>query len=315
MAEEEFNNALSSFNSAVASNKSYAEQFVSDAQKEIMEKSDALMGGTLGMIPVVELAGKYLGKATGKSAEGLITKGVNYVKGKMKGSGDEEESADGVGEEGGETVEMDGMGGNSGDGELGSEGTELGNTGVDLGDDSGIAETSFMDADPVSVSTGSNVVEQPSLGSSGAENNQLDDTGYGDLDDDGGLPQPQEQVNQPPAEEQTENVTSESSGDVSSGVDSSVTAGTEGGVEGGAETGASLGAEVGTDVAVETGLNSLDAIPIIGELGMVAGAIYGLVHLFHHPKPKPPPSYNMTAPTMDVDNNALNMTSSPIAHT
>ena len=48
---------------------------------------------------------------------------------------------------------------------------------------------------------------------------------------------------------------------------------------------------------------------------MVAGAIYGLVHLFHHPKPKPPPTYTMATPTMDVEGGMLNASASPMAHT
>ena len=291
---------------------------------------DGVVGGTLGMIPAIEIAGKYLGKAVGKQSEGLLTKGGRAVKGAVKDGynkvkakikeksdgnndgGDGADDADAQPEE----VEMDTFKSNvesSGDG--GTEETDFGGKSDGAsGDDPAEPEPVEPDLPPEGSSTEmtdmSDVGDRPPVNNQQVEqsegenqNAQLDDS----LDNDGGLPQPK-----PPTQ------TAEGGDGASGGADAEnvgTKVGEDVGKQVAEDTGKTVATDVGTDVGAEVGLNALDAVPILGELGMVAGAIYGLVHLFHHPKPKPPPTYSIAMPTMDVEGGALNASSAPIAHT
>ena len=324
MAENDYIGALSQFNSMTEQAKQYGESSVADAQKAISEKMDGLVGGTLGMIPVVEMGAKYLGKALGKQSEGLITKGGRAVKGAVKdgynavkakikaktdGNNDGGEGEDDA-DAGNEDVEMDTFKSNAEpDNSGGTEESDFGGKSDGAsGEDPAEPEPVEPDLPPEGSSTEmtdmSDVGDKPPVDNSSTpqgegenENAGLDDS----LDNDGGMPKP----SQPTAE----------GAETSAGEDLGKSAGDDIGKQVGEDLGKGLGTELGTDVGVETGLNALDAVPILGELGMVAGAIYGLVHLFHHSAPKPPPTYSIAMPTMDVDGGALNASSAPIAHT
>ena len=328
MAENDYIGALSQYNSMTEQAKQYSQDFVGDAQKAISEKMDGLVGGTLGMIPVVEMAGKYLGKAVGKQSEGLLTKGGRAVKGAVKDGynavkakikaktdgnndgGDGEDDAD-AGADATEDVEMTTFKSNAETDATGETGeSDFG--GKSDGDTGGEAEVVEPDLPPSGSSTEmtdmSDVGDKPPVDNSSTpqgegenENSGLDDS----LDNDGGMPKPK------PPEPEAPEPDAPSSGGSNLGAD----AGDDALKTGLEDTGKSLGADLGTDAGVEVGLNALDAVPILGELGMVAGAIYGLVHLFHHATPAPPPSYKVAMPTMDVDAGMLNSSSSPMAHT
>ena len=328
MAENDYLSALSQFNSMTEQAKEYSETKVGDAQRAISEQMDGIVGGSLGMIPAVEIGAKYLGKALGKQSEGLLTKGGRAVKGAVKdgynkvkakikeksdGNNDGGDGADDADAEPTE-IEMDTFSSNqTPESSGGSEETDFGGKSDGAsGEDPDIPEPVEPDLPPEGSSTEmtdmSDVGDRPPVDNSSTpqgqgdnENPQLDDS----LDNDGGLPtKPQ------PTAEGSETSAGENAGK-SAGDDVLDDAGKQVGED----LGKGLGTELGTDAGVEAGLNAFDAVPILGELGAVAGAIYGLVHLFHHSAPKPPPSYSIAMPTMDVEGGALNASSAPIAHT
>lgn len=276
MSENSYANALGQYNQMESNVKQFKQNIVDDALKKIDAQSEGIIGASLGTIPAIEVGARYLGKATGTDIEGGVAKVVKGVK-------------SGVAK-----IKQKLTGNND---ETPEEETPESTPETDESTTEQPTELSDMSSESENVSSKTTFSKE----SEAPKENETPELDYALDNDDEIQPAPRE-IKTTAENLETKNpaIDEDVAGNVGEDVGEDVAEG--------------VGEDVAETGAVEVGLNSLDAIPVIGELGMVAGAIYGLVHLFHHSKPSIPKTSQIATPTMDVVGDSLNSVSMPTAH-